>query len=224
VLESGASALLHSRITGASRDGDRVAAVQIETSGGRLDVQASCFIDASGDAVLARHAGAPLRGAALGEHRMGMSLVFRLSHVDVATFRSLTRQEKRAIALEGIAAGELFWDVLSVSPVGESDAICLMSHLDGLDGLDPNDLTKAELSGVIRSAGSAPFSSAGCRVSRRASLRGLQAISVCAKAFGWLVITGSPSKTSSRQGLFRTRSHWDAVLWTCMRRAASCGC
>jgi hypothetical protein len=73
---------------------------------------------------------ARLRGAAPGEHRMGMSLVFRLSHVDVARFQSLTRQEKRAIALEGIAAGELFWDVLSVSPVGVSDAICLMSHLE----------------------------------------------------------------------------------------------
>ena len=147
VLESGASALVHARIAGASREGDRVSAVQIETSGGRLEVQANCFVDASGDAVVARGAGAPLKGAAPGEHRMGMSLVFRLSHVDIARFRSLTRQEKRAIALEGIAAGELFWDVLSVSPVGESDAICLMSHLDGLDSLDPNDLTKAEFIG-----------------------------------------------------------------------------
>lgn len=147
LLESGASALVHARIAGARLDKDRVTAVQVETSGGRLDVRANCFVDASGDAVVARYAGAPLKGVEPGEHRMGMSLVFRLSHVDVARFRALSRQDKRAIALEGIAAGELFWDVLSISPVGESDAICLMSHLDGLDSLDPNDLTRAEFIG-----------------------------------------------------------------------------
>jgi hypothetical protein len=147
LLESGASALVHARIAGASVEGDRVSAIQIETSGGRLEVRADCVVDASGDAVVARHAGASLKGPEPGEHRMGMSLVFRLSHVDVARFRALSRQEKRAIALEGIAAGELFWDVLSVSPVGETDAICLMSHLDGLDSLDPNDLTRAEFIG-----------------------------------------------------------------------------
>jgi hypothetical protein len=31
--------------------------------------------------------------------------------------------------------------------VGSSDAICLMSHLDGYDSLDPSDLTRAELAG-----------------------------------------------------------------------------
>ena len=147
VLESGASALLHARITGADCAAGRVSAMQIETSGGRIEVRANCFVDASGDAVIARHAGAPLRGAEPGQHRMGMSLVFRLSHVDLAAFRALTRQQKRAIALEGIAAGELFWDVLSVSPVGTSDAICLMSHLDGFDSLDGSDLTRAEFVG-----------------------------------------------------------------------------
>lgn len=147
VLESGASALVHARITGASREHNRVVEVQVETSGGRLDVGANCFVDASGDAVVARHAGAPLTGVDPGQHRMGMSLVFRLSHVDIARFRALSRQEKRSIALEGMAAGELFWDVLSVSPLGETDAICLMSHLDGLDSLDPNDLTRAEFIG-----------------------------------------------------------------------------
>ena len=147
ILESGASALLHARITGASSIGDRITDVAVETSGGRIEVRANCFIDATGDAVVGRYAGAPLKGVEPGQHRMGMSLVFRLSHVDVAAFRALKRSEKRAIALEGIAAGELFWDVLSVSPVGTTDAICLMSHLDGLDSLDASDLTRAELIG-----------------------------------------------------------------------------
>ena len=147
MLESGASSLLHARIAGATSAGGRIAGIEIETSGGRIEVGASCFVDATGDAVIGRCAGAPLRGVEPGEHRMGMSLVFRLSHVDVAAFRALTREEKRAVALEGIAAGELFWDVLSVSPIGVSDAVCLMSHVDGLDGLDASDLTRAELIG-----------------------------------------------------------------------------
>jgi len=147
VLESGASALLHAYITGATSTGGRISAVQIQTSGGRIEVRASCFIDASGDAVVARKAGAPIKGRESVQNRMGMSLVFRLSHVNLERFRALSRQEKRAIALEGVARGELFWDVLSVSPVGVSDAICLMSHLDGLDSLDGSDLTRAELIG-----------------------------------------------------------------------------
>lgn len=156
VLNCGASALLHARVVGADVTGQRIAGVDIQTAGGRIKVTAACFIDATGDAVLARYAGAPLKGPESGRDRMGMSLVFRLSHVDIARFRQLPRAEKRAIALEGIASGELFWDVLSVSPVGDSDAICLMSHIDGLDALDANELTRAELVGrqqVSRIAG-----------------------------------------------------------------------
>jgi hypothetical protein len=147
VLECGASALLHARVVAATMTGDRIASVDIQTSSGRMAVSATCFVDATGDAVLARAAGAPLKDTDAGQSRMGMSLVFRLSHVDLAKFRRLPRPEKRAIALEGIAAGELFWDVLSVSPVGSSDAICLMSHVDGLDALDASELTRAELIG-----------------------------------------------------------------------------
>ncbi len=147
VLQCGASALLHARVTAAAMTEGRIAGVEIETSSGRMTVSATCFVDATGDAVLARAASAPLKEPDAGQSRMGMSLVFRLSHVDVAKFRRLPRPEKRAIALEGIAAGELFWDVLSVSPVGSSDAICLMSHIDGLDALEPSDLTRAELIG-----------------------------------------------------------------------------
>ncbi|MBV9725109.1 MAG: FAD-dependent oxidoreductase [Gammaproteobacteria bacterium] len=78
VLESGASALLHALVVGAFLGRDRMSSVKIETSGGRLEVRANCFVDATGDAVVARHAGAPLKAVQDGEHRMGMSLVFRL--------------------------------------------------------------------------------------------------------------------------------------------------
>jgi FAD dependent oxidoreductase len=147
VLECGASALLHARVVGVTMTANRLASVDIQTSSGRMRVAGTCFIDATGDAVLARGAGVPLKGPEAGRDRMGMSLVFRLSHVDVAKFRRLPRPDKRAIALEGIKSGELFWDVLSVSPVGSSDAICLMSHIDGLDALEANELTRAELIG-----------------------------------------------------------------------------
>ena len=147
VVESGAAALLHSRVVSLEKRADRIVSVGIETEGGRLTIAGRCFIDASGDAVLARQAGAPCVGVPSGEHRMGMSQVFRLSGVDIDAFRAVSRADKRAVALEGIASGDLFWDVLSVAPVGSSDAICLMSHLDGFDSLDPSDLTQAELIG-----------------------------------------------------------------------------
>ena len=147
VVESGAAALLHSRVVSLEKRADRIVSVAIETEGGRLTIAGRCFIDASGDAVLARHAGAACIGVPAGEHRMGMSQVFRLSGVDIDAFRAVSRADKRAVALAGIASGDLFWDVLSVAPVGSSDAICLMSHIDGFDSLDPSDLTQAELIG-----------------------------------------------------------------------------
>jgi hypothetical protein len=77
--------------------------------------------------------------------RQPQSLVFRLSNVDVPRFRALPREEKRRLALHGIAKGELFWESLSfMSTPGGTDAICLMSRIRGIDPLDPHQATKAE--------------------------------------------------------------------------------
>lgn len=82
VLAAGAELLLHAWLAGVLMDGDRIAAAVVETKAGRQAVRARCFIDASGDADLAAHAGVPFDvgdGAGSGLYP---STMFRLAHVD----------------------------------------------------------------------------------------------------------------------------------------------
>lgn len=138
--------LLHAQICDVEKNGDTIAGIAIETLSGRRVLRGKVFVDATGDAVLAHAAGAPMLDEGEdGPARQPMTLCFRLSNVDVAAFRALPRERKRALALQGIRDGELFWESMSfVSTPGGHDAICLMSRIMGLDALDEADLSMAE--------------------------------------------------------------------------------
>jgi hypothetical protein len=77
-----------------------------------------------------------------------MTMMARLSGVDVTRFRALDRAEKRRLARLGVETGALAQQLLSVvsSPSG-SDAVILMTRVTGLDGADSADLTVAEAAG-----------------------------------------------------------------------------
>jgi hypothetical protein len=63
----------------------------------------------------------------------------------VKRFRALPRDAKRALALEGLESGELFWQSMSFcSTPGGTDAICLMSRILGKDALDHEDASEQE--------------------------------------------------------------------------------
>jgi hypothetical protein len=71
-----------------------------------------------------------------------------MSNVDVKRFRAVPRETKRAIALDGIREGSLFWESLSFcSTPGGTDAICLMSRIPNIDALKADDLTRAAMIG-----------------------------------------------------------------------------
>lgn len=147
VIESGADPLFHALVVGAEKTEDSVR-LAVETVSGRRSIEANTVVDATGDAIVTHHLGAPLVGEELGTSRMPLSLLFRLSSVDVPQFRAVSRSEKRALALKGVAQGDLVWDVMGLySAPGSTDAICLMSRITGLDALDDADLTKAEITG-----------------------------------------------------------------------------
>ena len=59
VLESGAQLLLHSFVTGAEMDADRLAGVVVHNKSGRQVYRARCVVDATGDGDVAALAGAP---------------------------------------------------------------------------------------------------------------------------------------------------------------------
>jgi hypothetical protein len=113
-------------------------------------LRAKIVVDATGDAAVAAASGVPCAGeeTALRRSRQPCTLMFRMSNVDVKRFRALPRGVKRAIALDGIQEGRLFWESLSFcSTPGGTDAICLMSRILDIDALDDDDLTRAAVTG-----------------------------------------------------------------------------
>jgi hypothetical protein len=77
-----------------------------------------------------------------------MTLMARLSDVDVPRFRALPRAEKQRLSAEGMARGELAQRMLSlISAPSGSDAFILMTRVSGFDGADSVGLTGAEMLG-----------------------------------------------------------------------------
>lgn len=150
-LEAGVNVRFHTRVVAPIlADSARVNGVIFQDIGGRHAVQAKVVIDATGDTVVAAGASVPCEGseAGLRKNRQPCTMVFRMSNVDVARFRTLPREEKRALALEGLRDGRIFWESLSFcSTPDQIDAICLMSRIPDIDALDAEDLTHAEIEG-----------------------------------------------------------------------------
>lgn len=148
--DAGVEIMLHSLIVGPLLGERRVEGVVLENASGRAALRAKVVVDATGDASLAAASGVPCAGeeAEMRRRRQPCTLVFRMSNVDVRRFRALPREEKRALALEGVRAGRIFWESLSFcSTPGGTDAVCLMSRVFDVDALDARDLTRAELVG-----------------------------------------------------------------------------
>jgi glycine/D-amino acid oxidase-like deaminating enzyme len=144
--EAGVHVVLHSQVVSVVREGKTVKGVVVETVAGRKAYAARVVIDATGDAVVAHAAGVEMmHDTGEGGRRQPSTLCFRLSNVDVKRFRALPRETKRALALEGLESGELFWQSMSFcSTPGGTDAICLMSRILGKDALDHEDASEQE--------------------------------------------------------------------------------
>jgi ribulose 1,5-bisphosphate synthetase/thiazole synthase len=141
---------LHSRVVSTIVHDRTVTGVVIEDISGRSAISARTVIDATGDAVVALGAGVAMAPSELSASTavQPCTLMFRLSNVDVATFRAIPRQTKRELALQGIAQGRIFWESLSFcSTPGHTDAICLMSRVSGIDATNATDLSRAEVQG-----------------------------------------------------------------------------
>lgn len=148
--EAGIEIWLHSTIVRPLLGQRGVDGVVIENVSGRSALRAKMVVDATGDGAVAAAAGVPCAGTEpeLARRRQPCTLVFRMSNVDVRRFRALPREEKRRIALEGLAEGRIYWESLSFcSTPGGIDAVSLMSRIFDIDALDAADATRAELGG-----------------------------------------------------------------------------
>lgn len=84
LLDAGVKLLFHAWAAAVVRDGERIAALVVETKSGRQAIRANAFVDASGDADVAAFAGVPFE---VGDgHGSGLfpTTMFRVGQVDAA--------------------------------------------------------------------------------------------------------------------------------------------
>ena len=133
---AGVRLLYYAWFVDAERDGAAVRAVHVATKAGLLRLTANVFIDATGDADLAAQAGVPCETGS-----QGITLMFLIGGID----RDRVPERKELGRLYGEHAvgyrrgALLFWH-----PRGDA-AYANMTEVEGLDPLDPADLTKATL-------------------------------------------------------------------------------
>jgi hypothetical protein len=169
--ESGVELLLHAWFLDALAAEGRVAGARVATVGGVLDLRAQRTIDATADAYVAASAGVPTQQGDARGRVQPASLMFRLSHVDLAALSVYVRQrpeqmrsslkmhERTPDALSAVAGLYELWDaarergavsvpreLVSFFATPYADEVTVnMTRVVGVDPLDPYDLTRAEV-------------------------------------------------------------------------------
>jgi hypothetical protein len=169
--ESGVSLLLHAWFLRAQLDGDRVTGATVATVGGERELRGRVTIDATADAYVAASAGVPTQQGDAKGRVQPASLMFRLSHVDLTKLStyvrmhpdqmrtSLKTHERTAPSLTAVAGLYDLWEQARaegavdvprelvsffISPYPDEVTVN-MTRVTGIDPLDPDDLTRAEV-------------------------------------------------------------------------------
>jgi hypothetical protein len=169
--ESGVALLLHAWFLDAVVGDGRVAGARLATVGGIREYRAKCTIDATADAYVAASAGVPTQQGDARGRVQPASLMFRLSHVDLAALSVYVRQrpeqmrsslklhERTPAALSAVAGLYELWEaarergavnvpreLVSFFATPYADEVTVnMTRVVGVDPLDPDDLTRAEV-------------------------------------------------------------------------------
>lgn len=177
VLEAGIVPLLHCLVVDSIMEGNTIKGIITESKAGRQAILAKRVIDATGDADIAFHAGAPYRKDPR-DQLMGVSVSFGCSGVDVKRLLEYTKKHPASIGdwarstagkekdlfytrtgdaftraseageiPEGILRGGPWWH--SLTEAGEATYINSV-HMRGKDPTDIWDLTSAEMEGRQR--------------------------------------------------------------------------
>jgi hypothetical protein len=179
IQEAGVTPLLHCQAVDSIMDGNTITGIITESKSGRQAITAKRVIDATGDADIAFHAGAPFREAPK-EKRMGVTVNFGCSGVDINKFMTFLfgKMQKNSNFLPHLKqAGELFFmDDFScfIEPLNKVDVknsflehLSLRKfwlqyieqgiinsfngiHIAGIDSTNVFDLTRAEIEGRTR--------------------------------------------------------------------------
>jgi glycine/D-amino acid oxidase-like deaminating enzyme len=169
--EAGVSLLLHAYFLSAQLDGEAVCGATFATVGGGRDYRGRVVIDATADALVAASAGVPTQQGDDRGRVQPATLMFRLSHVDLAALAaylrehpdemrsSLRLQERVPAALTAVAGLNELWEraradalvdvprelvSFFISPYPDEVTVN-MTRVVNIDPLDPDDLTRAEV-------------------------------------------------------------------------------
>jgi hypothetical protein len=161
VREAGAELLLHTPVVDAVLDGRTVAGVRISTKRGLRTIAARVTVDATGDGDVAFYAGAAFEQGRPGDGLVQpVSIMYRLAGVDEsrALLCNSERQAREVRVPEGLwsdvvhrgqAAGELPPEIGVIRlyrSARPGERIVNATQVNGVDGTDPEHLTRAELS------------------------------------------------------------------------------
>jgi hypothetical protein len=175
-LEAGVTLLYHASLVSVSVAKKRATSLEVVSGGNLLSIKGSVFIDASGDGVLLYKAGvSTVSGRESDGKNQPMTMNLKVSGVDIKEIRSLMERdltyfptlaqhpkgrEKQALRLsfsgftpivrKAIEDGELTIDrnvVLCFETNTPGEVIVNMTRVNGLDPLDPLDLSLAEIEG-----------------------------------------------------------------------------
>jgi glycine/D-amino acid oxidase-like deaminating enzyme len=151
--EAGVELLLHTYIAENIMEGNAVKGIIMENKAGRQAVKAGMVIDATGDADIAAFAGAPFRLV-----KKPMTMMYNMVGVDVAKaldafgnwggIREFVRQGIEKEELEfGLGLDREFGapGVYAEELVYKDELNVWSGNLMGMDGVDPVDLTRAEI-------------------------------------------------------------------------------
>ncbi len=165
--EADVKLLLHSMMHEAYTEGGRIESVRLATKSGKIDVKGKVFVDATGDADLANLAGAPcLQGREGDGLTQPMTMKFRMRGVDLVRVKRYMLEhpdefygktpfdELERLPLSGVLGFFKHWKQADL-PINrdqvlfftgpESDEVLVnTTRVQGLNGLDVEDLTEAE--------------------------------------------------------------------------------
>ncbi|MBV8353704.1 MAG: FAD-dependent oxidoreductase, partial [Candidatus Eremiobacteraeota bacterium] len=169
--EAGVRLLLHAYVLDALREANAVAGARFATVAGTREISAQITIDATADAFVAASAGVAMQETTLRGRVQPATMMFRLSHVDLAALAAYVREhpeemrtslppeERTPQALTAIAGLYRLWkaarengevtvprELVSLFATPYPDEVIVnMTRVVDIDPLDPDDLTKAEI-------------------------------------------------------------------------------
>jgi len=143
--------LLHTWATGVRTDADgRLRAIRLWNKGGESWVEASAFVDASGDADVAAMAGVPHDAPGDGTTVQSLSTLFKVANVDVARASAVPKKELWALMADAAASGAYALPRVEGSwhrTPHDGVALIHMTRIPNVDATDPEQLTRAEVEG-----------------------------------------------------------------------------